>query len=60
MTVPLQMPDDVKFKARETHNGISVRIIKAYDIDTDAEIIRIDLLYGVKTIYPELACRLTS
>jgi len=57
---PLILPDGVAFKARETHNGLSVRVLKAYDIDTDDEIIRLDILYGVKTIYPELACRLTS
>jgi len=60
VTVPLEMPDGANFKARETHNGLSIRVVKAYDIDSDEEIIRLDILFGTKTIYPELACRLTS
>ncbi len=60
VTVPLEMPDGVAFKARETHNGLSVRVVKDYNITDDEEIIRLDILFGVKTIYPELACRLTS
>jgi len=58
VTVPMELPDGAAFKARESHNGLSVRIIKGYDILLDTETIRIDLLYGVKTIYPELATRL--
>lgn len=60
VTCPLAMPDGVSFKARESHNGLSVRVVKDYDIANDTDIIRLDILYGVKTIYPELACRLTS
>lgn len=57
VTVPLEMPDSVGWKARQTHNGISVRLVKDYDIDNDVEIIRADVLYGCKAIYPELATR---
>jgi hypothetical protein len=55
VTCPLELPDGAAFKARETHNGYSVRVVKDYAIDTDEDIIRIDTLYGVKTLYPELA-----
>lgn len=58
VTVPLEMPDGVSFKARETHKGLSMRVIKDYDITNDTEIIRLDILYGRKAIYPDLACRL--
>lgn len=58
VTVPLEMPDGASFKARESHNGLSVRVVKDYDIDTDDDVIRLDILYGRKAIYPELACRL--
>lgn len=58
VNVPLEMPDGVAFKARESHNGLSIRVVKDYDIDTDEDIIRMDILYGVKAIYPELASRL--
>jgi len=56
--VPLEMPDGAAFKARESHSGMSVRVIKSYDVDTDDDIIRLDIMYGVKAIYPELAVRL--
>lgn len=56
VTVPLELPDGAAFKARESHNGYSVRVLKDYNIDSDEDIIRLDILYGVKTLYPELAC----
>ena len=58
VTVPLEMPDGAVFKARESHNGLSMRVVKAYDIDSDEDIIRLDVLYGHKAIYPDLAARL--
>lgn len=58
VTVPLEMPDGVAFKARESYKGLSMRVVKDYDITNDTEIIRLDILYGVKAIYPDLACRL--
>lgn len=58
VTVPLEMPDGAAFKARESHNGLSVRVVKDYDIANDDDIIRLDILYGVDAIYPDLACRL--
>lgn len=60
VTVPLQLPDGAVFKARETYNGLSLRVIKDYDITNDRDIIRLDILYGVKAIYPELAVRATG
>ncbi|MCU0873152.1 MAG: hypothetical protein MUE50_12505 [Pirellulaceae bacterium] len=60
VTVPLEMPDGAAFKARESHNGLSVRVVKDYDITNDVDIIRLDILYGVKAIYPDLACRLVG
>lgn len=58
VTVPLEMPDGASFKARESHNGLSVRVVKDYDITNDTDIIRLDVLYGKKAIYPDLAARL--
>ncbi len=59
VTVPIEMPSNV-WGARETDPdaGISIRVVKQYDVLTDCEICRLDILYGVKTLYPELACRL--
>ena len=58
--IPLEMPDGANFKARESKDGISIRVIKAYDIINSTDIIRLDILYGVKSIYPDLACRVTG
>jgi hypothetical protein len=58
VTCPLEMPDGAAFKARESKNGLSIRVVKDYDIDTDEDVIRLDILYGWKAIYPDLACRL--
>lgn len=58
VTVPLELPDGAAFKARESSRGLSVRVVKDYDFTNDKDQIRIDILYGVKAIYPELAVRL--
>jgi len=55
---PLEMPDEWGYTAQA--DGFAVRIVKQYDIDEDDEVIRCDVLFGVKAIYPELACRLTG
>jgi hypothetical protein len=60
VTCPLDMPDGASFKARESYNGLSMRVIKDYDFTTDSDRIRLDILYGVKAIYPDLACRLAG
>jgi hypothetical protein len=60
VTVPLDMPDGVAFKARESNNGLSMRVVKDYDFTNDTDRIRLDILYGVKAIYPDLACRVVG
>jgi hypothetical protein len=60
VTVPLDMPDGAAFKARESYDGLSMRVIKDYDFTTDTDRIRLDILYGVKAIYPDLATRLAG
>lgn len=60
VTVPLEIPQGVDFAAREMYKGISMRIIRAYDINNDVFPCRVDVLYGTATYYPELAVRLTN
>jgi hypothetical protein len=60
VTVPLIMPEGVDFKAQEVYKGISLRVIRAYDINNDVLPTRIDILWGTATFYPELGCRLTN
>ena len=57
-TADLVMPKGVDFSAREVYDGISMRVVRQYDINNDAFPCRLDVLYGYKTIRPELACRI--
>lgn len=60
VTVPMELPGGVDFAAREMWKNISMRIIRAYDINNDVMPCRIDILYGTSTFYQELAVRLTN
>lgn len=60
VTVPLELPEGVHFAARESHKGINMRIVRQYTIADDSIPTRIDVIYGVKTVYPELAVRLAG
>lgn len=57
-TADLVMPNGVDFAAREVMDGISMRIVRQYDINSDKFPTRLDVLYGYKTLRPQLACRL--
>jgi hypothetical protein len=57
-TADLVMPKGVDFAAREVMDGISIRIVRDYDINNDNLPCRLDVLYGYKAIRPELAVRL--
>ncbi len=59
-TADLVMPKGVDFSAREVQDGISMRIVRAYDINNDKFPTRIDVLYGYKTVRPQLAARLAN
>ncbi len=54
------MPRGVDFAAREVFDGVSMRIVRQYDISNDKFPCRLDVLYGYKTIRPQLACRLAN
>ncbi len=56
-TADLVLPDGVDFAAREVYDGISLRVIRQYDINDDAFPARVDVLYGYKSMRPEQACK---
>ena len=57
-TADLVMPEGVDFARREVMDGVSMRIVRAYDINNDKFPCRLDVLYGYKTLRQQLACRL--
>ena len=59
-TADLLLPGGVDMAERDNFDGISMRMIRAYDISSDSFPTRFDVLYGWKTIYPELAVRITG
>ncbi len=58
--VPMELPQGVDFAARQMWKGISLRVVRQYDINNDVLPCRIDVLYGTATFYPELGVRLTN
>ncbi|MDF3016322.1 MAG: hypothetical protein K0R44_1547 [Thermomicrobiales bacterium] len=57
-TADLVMPSGVDFARREVMDGISLRIVRQYDINNDNFPCRLDVLYGYKTLRPGHATRL--
>jgi hypothetical protein len=56
-TADLVMPNGVDFSAREVVDGISLRVVRQYDINNDNLPCRVDVLYGYKTLRAQLATR---
>ena len=57
-TADLEIPGGMDFTARETYDGISMRIVRGYDINNDNIICRVDVLGGFANLRPEMACRI--
>lgn len=58
--VPMELPQGAVNPTRESYKGLSVRLIPYYDGTNDLGNWRLDILYGVKAIYPDLATRLSG
>ncbi len=54
VTRALALPSDADGYVT-SYNGITLRVVRSYDITSKKEIMSMDVLYGFKTIYPELA-----
>lgn len=54
VTRALPLPSDAQGYV-VSFNGITLRVVRSYDISTKKEIMSMDVLYGFKTVYPELA-----
>ena len=57
-TADLLLPQGVDMASRQVHNGISMRIVRQYDINNDRMPCRIDVLYGYSTIRAPGAVRI--
>jgi hypothetical protein len=57
-TADLLLPQGVDMASRAVHNGISLRVVRQYDINNDRMPCRIDVLYGYSAIRPQMACRI--
>lgn len=58
VSVPLIMPTKAEFAEQRTVNGITVAIIRDFDVNTRSMITRLDFLGGFVADRPEFACRL--
>lgn len=56
-TADLVMPSGVDFASRQVLDGISMRVVRQYDINNDKFPCRLDVLYGYKPLRPQLAVR---
>lgn len=55
-TADLELPRGVHEAARESQDGLSIRMVTAYNVSTDQFITRLDILYGYLWVRPEWAC----
>lgn len=56
MTRPLTVPAGVEAYVT-SYNGITLRVVRGYDMSHKKDMLSMDVLYGFKTMYPELAVR---
>ena len=59
-SVPLVKPDGTDLAAQETVDGMTIRVIRDYDVLTDKLIMRLDFLGGLAATRPEWASRITA
>jgi hypothetical protein len=59
-TADLVMPAGVDMAARKTIDGISLSMVRQFDVVSRDFKTRLDILYGFKAIRPQLACRVAS
>lgn len=57
-TRTLELPMGNKNAAVMGNNGLGVRVVFGYDQNTKKDTVSLDVLYGIKTIYPEMAVNL--
>ena len=56
-TVPFELPETAPVKEQLSVDGIAMTLTGGWDVTNYREIYRLDILYGVKTLYPSWAVR---
>lgn len=56
-TADLEMPRGMDMASRKVQDGLSLRFVRGFDIKNSTFISRFDIIYGFKTIRPQLAFR---
>jgi hypothetical protein len=59
-TADLVLPKGTDMASREVMDGISMRLVRDYDVQTDQFPARFDVLYGYKMLRDEYAARLVA
>lgn len=60
VTADLPIMDDAIRCVRRMQDGLSIRVWQGSDIRNDELLLRMDILYGYKTLRPEWACRVNN
>jgi hypothetical protein len=60
VTAELPLMGDAAVCKRVTKDGLSLRVWQGSDIRNDEMLIRVDILYGGKTLRPEWGCRVSN
>ncbi len=60
VTADLPLFEDAEKTSRRVQDGLSMRVWQGSDIRNDELLMRIDILYGFKTLRPEWACRISN
>ena len=60
VSVPLIMPKNAELAAQETVDGITVAVIRDFDVNTRTMVTRLDFLGGISAVRPEWANRVTA
>ena len=58
--LPLPKGTDMAARVSDDQLGMSIRLVRDYDITNDKFPCRLDVLYGWATLRPELACRIQA
>ena len=53
----LHLPTGVSYASRKVEDGISMRLVDVYDVESDQQKMRFDVLFGYKTVIPRWAAR---